>query len=282
MQIIHSVKEMINLRNSEIFSNKSIGFVPTMGSLHDGHLDLVKRAKQQSDFCVVSIFVNPKQFNNKSDFEKYPKKTEEDIEKLKNVNCDFVFIPENNDIYNNYSGFKMDFGGLDKIYEGKYRPGHFQGVVDIVYRLFDIIKPHKAFFGQKDYQQVLVIKKMTDIAGLNTEIIECPTVREKSGLAMSSRNERLSQENKKNASEIFQIVSNLKFNEIRHKTPDTVAKEIQSKIDSVDNLKTEYIAFCEPNTLNPVKIFNEGKNVIVCLAVFCEEVRLIDNIFLHF
>lgn len=282
MKTLEKVSEMISFRSSDFFLNKKVGFVPTMGALHQGHLALVKEAKRNSDICVVSIFVNPRQFNNPSDFKLYPKHPDRDIELLKTNGCDVLFLPESDDIYSNYDGYDVDLEGIDNVLEGKYRPGHFKGVIDVVYRLFDIVRPHKSFFGQKDYQQLVIIKKMTDIAMPDIEIVECPTVREKSGLAMSSRNQRLTEEQKESASQIYKIINEYELHQIVNKETDEIANQIKSRIDKIEDLKTEYVAFCEQNTLKPVIILRKNMSVVLCVAVFCGQVRLIDNKILHF
>ena len=210
MKIINTVAEYKDFLSAT--DKKQTGFVPTMGALHRGHLSLVRKALSENDLTVVSIFVNPKQFNDKKDFEKYPRTLEKDLELLKNEKCDIVFVPKTDDIYNNYDGIKIDFKGLDKIYEGKFRPGHFQGVVDIVYRLFEIVKPDNAYFGEKDFQQLAIIKLMVKQFNLPINIVSCEIVREKSGLAMSSRNERLTEEQREIASFIYKTMIFIKEN----------------------------------------------------------------------
>ncbi|MFB6306956.1 MAG: pantoate--beta-alanine ligase, partial [Flavobacteriales bacterium] len=174
-----------------------VGFVPTMGALHEGHLSLLRKAKKESDLLVASVFVNPEQFENKKDMEQYPKELEKDKEKLKELECDVMFAPSVKEIYPNKPGLDMDFGHLERVMEGKYRPGHFKGVAEVVKRLFRIIQPNKAYFGKKDYQQLLIIKKMIDQLDFNIEVVGCPIIREKSGLALSSRNKRLNTEKRK-------------------------------------------------------------------------------------
>lgn len=282
MDIIKTVEEFRVFRDSGFFKNKQIGFVPTMGALHEGHLSLMKRSLSENDITIVSIYVNPKQFNDKTDYMNYPVNIERDIDLLRSVGCDILFLPFNEDIYKDYDGYKMDFKGLDEIYEGEFRPGHFQGVVDIVYRLFDIVKPDRAYFGEKDFQQVAVIKQMVRESGLQVKIVPCPIIREKSGLAMSSRNERLDPEEKVKAAEIYRIINKVKEKVTIKDNPAALIAEITNEIDEVKFLKTEYVIFCEPDTLTPVEFFKEGASVILCLAVWCEKVRLIDNISLQF
>ncbi len=280
MKIFRTANKIFEFKKLSILENKIIGFVPTMGALHQGHLALVRQAKKESDYCIVSIFVNPKQFNNIDDYNNYPKSIEKDISLLKECNCDILYLPENNDIYGNYQGYKMDFEGLDNVLEGKYRTGHFQGVVDVVYRLFDIIKPDKSYFGIKDYQQLLIIKKMIKQAGFNIEIVECPIVREKSGLAMSSRNMRLSEKQKNNAAKIYEIIRNKKFS--IDDNPKQIENQISQEINNIPDLKTEYVIFCEQDSLNQAYQFEKNNGVMLCVAVYCDKVRLIDNFFYVF
>lgn len=280
MQIITSISQIIEARK-QIAQNLKIGFVPTMGALHQGHISLVERSVKENDITIVSIFVNPRQFNDKTDLENYPRNIENDIVLLEKAKCDIIFTPNNDDLYANYQGHKTDLKGIDKIYEGEFRPGHFQGVVDVVYRLFDLVKPHKAYFGEKDFQQLAIIKLMTKNAKLPIEIIGCDIVREKSGLAMSSRNERLSEEERKNASEIYKTMLKNTANLKAGQKTDEIAKKIKEEIDNIPFLKTEYIVFCEPETLKPINKFSANTDIRLCLAVWCKKIRLIDNISLH-
>jgi pantoate--beta-alanine ligase len=281
MRIIRDINEMLDYRKS-IPESKKTGFVPTMGALHQGHLSLINNSVSDCDYTIASIFVNPRQFNDKTDFVNYPIRTEQDIKLLKLANCDAVFIPDATDIYNNYFGYKIDFEGLDEIMEGAYRPGHFQGVVDIVYRLFDIIKPDCAYFGQKDYQQLLVIKKIITQTKMNIQIIGCPIIRDKSGLAMSSRNMRLTKDEQKSASYIHKIMESVYNKKIINKDSRHIVKQLSEEINAINHLRTEYISFCEPNSLKPVNIFVKNSTVILCLAVYCGKIRLIDNKVLDF
>lgn len=281
MKIIKTVAEMSGLCNTDLKSMKT-GFVPTMGALHAGHISLVNQSVKENDITIVSIFVNPKQFNDKSDFENYPVTIENDLYLLEKANCDIVFIPQSNDIYNNYDGYEMDFEGLDKIYEGEFRPGHFRGVIDIVYRFFSIISPDNSYFGEKDFQQLAIIKLMVKKAGLPVNIIPCEIVREDSGLAMSSRNARLSITQKEAASEIYKTINAVRESATVDRSPEQLISFITREIDKNDDLKTEYVVFCEPESLKSVNIFREKSSVRLCVAVWCGKIRLIDNISLQF
>ncbi len=283
MKVIHNVSDtQTYLQELRITSNKTIGFVPTMGALHEGHISLVEQSVKNNEITVVSIFINPRQFNDQSDFDNYPVNHEKDLELLKSAGCNLVFLPSVDGVYENFGGFNMDFNGLDKIYEGEFRPGHFQGVVDIVYRLFEIVKPHKAYFGQKDFQQLAIIKLMTKLANFDIEIVSCPIVREKSGLAMSSRNLRLNQEQFKNAANIYRllgvIANNLKVGD----DTDKHSKYFIDEIGKISDVKAEYCVFCNPESLDLVKKISENSEIIMCVAVWCGKIRLIDNIILVF
>ena len=202
MKLIRSKFELLTDIQLLKFLGKTIGFVPTMGALHAGHIALVKRAVAENDICIVSIFVNPTQFNNITDLEKYPRNLERDAKLLENAGCELIFAPESDMIYNSdeiSNRFEFDFGGLDTVMEGKFRPGHFNGVVQIVSKFFQLIQPNKAYFGEKDFQQLAIIHNMVNILNFDVEIVDCPIIRESSGLAMSSRNERLTAEQRKKA-----------------------------------------------------------------------------------
>ncbi len=281
MRIIKTVAEMIELMAGDLKSLKT-GFVPTMGALHAGHISLVDKSVKENDVTIVSIFVNPTQFNDKTDFENYPVSIDADLRMLQNANCDFVFMPHYEDVYQNYSGYKMDFEGLDNIYEGEFRPGHFQGVVDIVFRLFDIIAPTNSYFGEKDFQQLAIIKLMVKKAKLNLKLIPCEILREESGLAMSSRNERLSSTQRRIASEIYKTLDSVKNSVSIFSNPSQLILDITAKIDENEGLKTEYVVFCEPESLKSVNIFEKNTSVRLCIAVWCGKIRLIDNISLQF
>lgn len=260
------------------FQNKSIGFVPTMGALHQGHISLIKRAVNENDFCVASIFVNPTQFNNKTDLEKYPRNLERDFKLLEDAGCKLVFCPTVDDIYTStelQNTFDFDFKGLDKVMEGKFRPGHFNGVVQIVSKLFSLVKPDKAYFGEKDFQQLSIIHLMVKSMHFPVEIVDCPIVREPDGLAMSSRNERLSAKERQQAVQISKILFESR-KLVPQMSPDEVTAFVTSKINSSEGLKIEYFEIADIETLQ--KVTDWSRPSIGCVAVFCGEVRLIDNI----
>ena len=274
----YSTAELDKVISQEKRSGKSIGFVPTMGALHAGHKSLVERARAENDFCVVSIFVNPTQFNNKTDLEKYPRNLESDALLLENVGCDLIFAPSTEDMYTNEEmndSFEFDFGGLDQVMEGKFRPGHFNGVVQIVSKLFDYVKPDKAYFGEKDFQQLAIIHRMVDILNYKVETIDCPIIREPDGLAMSSRNERLSTNQRKIAVAISKVLFESRNFATRF-SPTELTDWVVGQVNAVQGLEVEYFEIVDTVTL--AKIEEWSKPAVGCITVFCGEVRLIDNI----
>lgn len=263
-------------------NGKSIGFVPTMGALHQGHISLVHRAAAENDVVVSSIFVNPTQFNNPDDLKNYPRTPENDQQLLELNKVDILFSPTVEEIYDgrksNYP--ELDLGLLGKVMEGTHRPGHFAGVVNVVSRLFEIVKPEKSYFGEKDFQQLAVIRFMTKEFGFSVRIIGCPTIREKNGLAMSSRNLRLSEKGREEASAIFSALNFAVKNRENH-SPTELKKAVQRKIESVDSLTIEYIEIADEESLQPVADWNNLFHVRCFAAVLCENIRLIDNMRLY-
>ena len=282
MQIITTKLELSNQMAACIRQGKSIGFVPTMGALHAGHASLVKQACAENAVCVVSVFVNPTQFNNKEDLLKYPRNIKKDAELLADLGVDFVFAPTPEEMYSQeemQQEFAFDFAGLDQVMEGKMRPGHFNGVVQVVSRLFDLVQPTRAYFGEKDFQQLAIIHHMVERSSFSErytglKIVDCPIVRENSGLAMSSRNERLSSEEKQTAVTISQTL----FASLQWAKTASV-KEVQQRvidtINAVDGLEVEYYEIIDKNTLQPTDCWD---NAVGCVTVYCGPVRLIDNI----
>jgi pantoate--beta-alanine ligase len=262
-------------------SDKKIGFAPTMGALHKGHISLIKKAVKENDICIVSIFINPKQFSNSKDLEKYPKTIKEDLSLLNmclSVN-DIVFIPSFDEIYNKHKNTIYDLGRLENIMEGKFREGHFQGVATVVNIFFDIIKPSRAYFGLKDYQQYLIIKRLVEITGLQIEIVPCKIIRENNGLAMSSRNKRLNKEQKQYSGNIFKALEMAKsllksadFSEIKN--------EVEKIIQSTPGYNLEYFEIVDSETLTKISDINSSSDLIACIAVYAGDIRLIDNIIL--
>ena len=257
---------------------KTVGFVPTMGALHNGHLALVTRAVNENDICIVSIFVNPTQFNNATDLKKYPRNLEKDALLLENVGCNLIFAPEPDEMYDSdemNGRFQFDFGGLDEVMEGKFRPGHFNGVVQVVSKLFTFVQPTKAYFGEKDFQQLAIIHRMVEVLNYDVTVVDCPIIREESGLAMSSRNERLTPEQRKKAIEISKILSESR-NFAKNSAPAEVISRVVNQINAVSELEVEYYEIVNATTLQPLCSWSES--AVGCIAVYCGEVRLIDNI----
>ena len=255
--------------------DKTIGFVPTMGALHHGHLSLLAIAQQQADIVVCSIFVNPTQFNDPKDLEKYPRPIESDIEKLTLAGCDILFNPEVNEMYAGNEQWHLDLGELEHLLEGKFRPGHYQGVTQVVNKLFDIVKPDLAFFGQKDYQQCMVIQQMVDMLKMPVKIIMCPIVREPDGLAMSSRNIHLSTEDRKHALALSQTLNWLK----EHFDPNQIQsqqKQCWNKLDAEPGVSPEYFEIVDGRNLHPAD--SSSKSIVALVAAKVGNTRLIDNV----
>jgi len=258
-------------------SSVTIGFVPTMGALHKGHLSLVEQACKENDVAIVSIFVNPTQFNDLKDLERYPRTLDSDMILLEKTGCHLVFAPEVTEIYPEPDTRKFAFGTLETVMEGKYRPGHFNGVAQVVSKLFEIVKPNKAYFGLKDFQQLAIIKNMVTQLILPVEIVACPIVREKSGLAMSSRNELLTTDERKNAALISETL--FKAKELPgEKSVNELENWISETINKNRYLTVEYVEIVDDVQLQPVKNWSDVGTKICCVAVFCGKIRLIDNI----
>nr|WP_294858926.1 pantoate--beta-alanine ligase [uncultured Fluviicola sp.] len=279
MEIINTVEELKQALNALRKEGKSIGFVPTMGALHHGHMDLVSRANAECDVVVVSVFVNPTQFNNPSDLKLYPRTPEADAELLKKFGCDLAFFPSTSEIYpENWVSPRVDLEGLDEVMEGKFRPGHFKGVVQVVSRLFELVEPEKAFFGLKDFQQVAVIKKMVEQLKLPIRIIACETSRTEKGLAMSSRNSRLSESQKEEALIIYKTLSQAKSDSDQF-SPEETRKRAVAFFET-GTLKLEYLDIVDPVRLKDLTT-DWIPGATMCIACFCGEVRLIDNMTLN-
>lgn len=273
---ISELQEHISKLKSE---GKTVGFIPTMGALHYGHISLVSLGMCQCDVTVVSVFVNPTQFNNPDDLLKYPRTLESDVALLSSINCDIVFAPTVEEMYpENRKAIRLDLGNLANLMEGKFRPGHFDGVVDVVSRLFEIVNPTKAFFGLKDFQQVSVIRFMTSKLNLPVEIIACPTLRETSGLAMSSRNMRLSETEKEDALHIYKSL--LLAKELSASNSPLEVKEKAVEFFETGKLKLEYLEIVDPKTLE--SLTSEWVlGATACIVAYCGQVRLIDNLQLN-
>ncbi|MBL0104202.1 MAG: pantoate--beta-alanine ligase [Bacteroidetes bacterium] len=279
MKIFETIDQITRFLSEKRASGERIGFVPTMGALHDGHLSLIRLAKADCDLVVSSIFVNPTQFNNPEDLKNYPRMPESDSQMLAEVGTDVLFSPAVSEMYAEGFGTlqDVDLGGLEKVMEGAHRPGHFKGVVQVVSKLFDIVQPHVAYFGEKDYQQLAVIRRMTEQLGYNIEIVGCPTIRESDGLAMSSRNLRLSAEERKVAVKISEALKYIQTN-WKKKSPEQLIAEATQQLESTGILKPEYIEIADAKDLHEVRDSNYSKPMRAFAAVFCGPVRLIDNI----
>ena len=256
---------------------KSVGFVPTMGALHDGHISLITRCVAENDLCVASVFVNPTQFNDKADLERYPRTPEADCAMLQAAGCDVVFMPTVQEMYPEEDTRQFNFGSLETVMEGKYRPGHFNGVAQIVSKLFDAVQPHKAYFGEKDFQQVAIIRAMVEQLNYPIQIIACPIIREESGLARSSRNTLLTDEQRKKAALIAQVLTK--------STTFVHSKSVSATIDWVEEqfkddaeFRMDYYEIVDGNSLQPVQNWEESEFIVGCIAVYCGKIRLIDNI----
>ena len=274
VRTIAETKQHLNVIRS---GGKTIGFVPTMGALHEGHLTLIRTAKESTDYVAASIFVNPIQFNNPEDLMKYPREEESDIRKLKEAGCDMVFIPTVEEMYPVPDTTVFDFGHLDKVMEGKFRPGHFNGVAIVVKKLFEIIEPHQAFLGEKDFQQLTIIQRMVSLLHLPIKIVACETIRETDGLAMSSRNKRLTPQERAIAPVIHQILEKavrLRRSRSIRQVKDWVYREFQK----FPAFTLEYFELVDANTLHPAEKWNGNGPVIGCVAAYLGKVRLIDNI----
>lgn len=282
MLIFSSKKVLISHLSSIKHASNSLGMVPTMGALHKGHLSLVKKAISENNTVVVSIFVNPTQFDNNDDLKKYPNTLNTDLEYLKSVSDELiVFTPAVTDLYSgNIKSKEFDFNGLDKRMEGEFRSNHFSGVATVVEKLFTIVKPNRAYFGEKDFQQLLIIKKLVQKTNMSIEIIGCPIVRESGGLAMSSRNERLPQSLRNHASFIYETLISAK-NIFGMKSAQYVKNWVKNKFDDEPEFELEYIEICEQETLIPVKRKQKNTKYRAFIAVYVSGVRLIDNIALN-
>jgi len=256
---------------------KTIGLVPTMGALHQGHMSLVEKARAENDFVVVTIFVNPTQFNDPSDLDHYPRTLDQDLELLRQLEADLVFVPSVKEMYPEEDTQIFDLGNLDKVMEGKHRQGHFNGVAQIVSKLFLLIRPHRTYFGQKDFQQLVVIRRLVEILDLNLSIVSCPIIRENDGLAKSSRNTRLSKEERKLAPFIYETL--VKAREKKETLNPLQVKEwVNLQFEKQSALDLEYFEIVEDKGLMSIDEWDEKLNKVACLAVLLGEVRLIDNL----
>jgi pantoate--beta-alanine ligase len=256
-------------------SKRTIGLIPTMGALHDGHMSLLRQAKQECDVVVVTIFVNPTQFNNSGDLENYPRTIDEDLALLREENCDFVFLPTVDEVYpKDYENIKVDLSPIDEVMEGVHRPGHFEGVANVVSRFFKIIEPQKAYFGRKDFQQVIVVEETASQLNLPVEIVPVETLRAPNGLALSSRNKRLSEDELEKASIIYKTLSYGK-ELVRQTSPKDALNKMKAYFEN-SSLELEYLDVVDPKSVASLTQY-WVPGTTACIAAFCGEVRLIDN-----
>ena len=277
MLTVKTVKELKEAVKSARAEGKTIGLVPTMGALHEGHKSLVDRSRKENDIVVVSVFVNPTQFNNKEDLRTYPRTEEADKALLEAAGCDIVFMPTVEEVYPEPDTRVFSLGKVAEVMEGAMRPGHFNGVAQIVSKLFMMVEPDRAYFGEKDFQQIAVIRQMVKEEGFKLEIVPCPIVREADGLAKSSRNVRLSPELRKIAPNIARILRE-SCNFAKSHTVAETQKFVEDGINAYPEMEVEYYQIVDGNSLMPVTSWNDSKYIVGCVTVYCGDVRLIDNI----
>ena len=277
MLTVNTVKELKSAVKSAREAGKSIGLVPTMGALHEGHKSLVDRCRKENDVVVVSVFVNPTQFNNKEDLRTYPRPEEADKALLEAAGCDVVFMPSVEEVYPEPDTRVFNLGPVAEVMEGPMRPGHFNGVAQIVSKLFMMVEPDRAYFGEKDFQQIAVIREMVRQEGFKLEIVPCPIVREADGLAKSSRNVRLTPENRAVAPNIYRLLSeSLDF--AKSHTVDETIKFVTTGINAYDAMEVEYYQIVDGITMQPISAWTDTRYAVGCITVYCGDVRLIDNI----
>ena len=277
METIYTIAELQKRIISGKAAGKKVGLVPTMGALHSGHISLVKRCVNENDICVVSVFVNPTQFNDKDDLINYPRTPQEDKKLLENAGCTYVFMPSIEEMYPEPDTRIFNFGTLETVMEGGFRPGHFNGVAQIVSKLFYAVLPDCAYFGQKDFQQMAIIREMVKQLGLQIEIKSCPIVREADELAMSSRNRRLTPEQREKAPQIAQFLfKSLAF--VPEKSIQETLEFVKTNLSSDSIFKLDYFEIVDGYTLQPVSDWKDSNYIVGCVAVYCGPIRLIDNI----
>jgi pantoate--beta-alanine ligase len=277
MMIVYRTKQDIASHLDALRDHgKRIGFVPTMGALHEGHASLVKQARSENDILVVSIFVNPTQFNDPNDLEHYPRKLDEDLNLLQSIDVDVAFVPPVKEMYPEEDHRTFDLGHLDKVMEGRYRSGHFEGVAQIVSKLFETIRPDQAYFGRKDFQQLVIIKKLVQLLHMDITIVSCPIVREADGLARSSRNELLTKEERKAAPFIY-ITLKIAREKRAYLSPAELKSWVAGQFENQPLMNLEYFEVVDDKELGPVESWAEDVNKVGCIAVRVGKVRLIDN-----
>ena len=275
MIVVETIKKL--KQELENYKSKNVGFVPTMGALHSGHISLVERSVKENDVTVVSVFVNPTQFNDKADLERYPRTEEADKKLLEAAGCDIVFMPQVEEMYPEEDTRVFNFGSIETVMEGKYRPGHFNGVAQIVSKLFYAVEPTRSYFGEKDFQQVAIIRDMVRQLNLPVEIIACPIIREESGLARSSRNELLSAEERKKAALISQVLSK-SVNFAKEMSVEEVKNWVCEQFTHDEVFKMDYYDIVDGNSLQSISSWEDSDYIVGCIAIYCGKIRLIDNI----
>ncbi|MFC5270867.1 pantoate--beta-alanine ligase [Adhaeribacter terreus] len=279
MKQITTINEMRAEAEKLRLAGKTIGFVPTMGALHEGHLELIRASVAENDVTVCSIFVNPTQFNNAEDFRLYPRIEQEDAALLENANCTYLFLPSAAEMYPAPAKTNFNFGELETVMEGAHRPGHFNGVALIVSKLFHVVQPHKAYFGQKDLQQYAIIRQLVTDLNFNLKLVRFPIVREASGLAMSSRNRRLTPEQLQIAPQLYKTLC-LAAEKLQNGSLSEAKSAAEAHLQNYPEVKLEYFEIADANTLQPLTELKLEQEVALCLAAFLGEVRLIDNLVL--
>lgn len=277
MEIIRTVDELRRRVADAKAQGRTVGLVPTMGALHAGHVSLIEKARGDNDIVVVSVFVNPTQFNNPEDLKTYPRTEEADVEKLIAAGADYAFIPSVEEVYPEPDTRVFDLGPVAEVMEGAMRPGHFNGVVQIVSKLFDMVRPTRAYFGEKDFQQIAVIRRMVEIEGFDLEIVACPIKRETDGLAMSSRNVRLTPEQRLVAPAIHRTLEGSQSWAAEH-TVEQTKRYVTDELNSLPQLEVEYYEIVDGKTMQPISDWDETTEPVGCVTVYCGNVRLIDNI----
>ncbi len=277
MLVIQKISELKARLDQERAQGRTIGLVPTMGALHEGHASLVARSAQENDVTVVSVFLNPTQFNDKKDLERYPRTLEADCRLIEEYGGQIVFAPTVEEVYPQPDTRVFSYPPTDSVMEGAFRPGHFNGVCQIVSKLFSYVEPHRAYFGEKDYQQICVIRRMVEDLKFNLEIVPCPVIREESGLAMSSRNTLLSDEERTLAAHIYRVLQESKS---LHKSVAQTQEFVVTALNAIPGLEVEYFSIVDGKTLADITDWNEAETVVGCITVFCGStpIRLIDHI----
>lgn len=277
MRVVKTISELKSLISGYKQENKTVGLVPTMGALHAGHKSLVDRARKENDIVVVSVFVNPTQFNNKQDLATYPRTEERDCALLEAAGCDVVFMPAVEEVYPEPDNRQFDLGAVAEVMEGAHRPGHFNGVAQIVSKLFGFVEPDRAYFGEKDFQQIAVIRKMVQLEGFKLQIVACPIKREDDGLALSSRNVRLTAEQRQLAPNIYRVLKE-SCNFAKSHTVAETEKFVVYSLNALPQMEVEYYSIVDALTMQPVSDWADADSITGCITVYCGEVRLIDNI----